>query len=98
MKNPFRTEYSGSARDKYIKQGSPAAQDAADMAQAARELAAEKRQAKVASAKVNAAKSKVRKCANSKVKPGMMKCGKLGSGEYCNKHRKEGQTITMAGE
>ena len=94
MKNPFRTEYSGSARDKYLAQGSSRAQDAADMAEAAKQLAAEKRTKKQATAKVNTAKSKVSKCARSKVKPGGMKCGPIGSGIYCNKHSKEGTIIT----
>ncbi len=94
MRNPFRTEYSGSAREKYLKQGSKKAQDAEDMAQAAKEIAKEKVQAQKATQKVNAAKSKVRKCARSKVKPGVMKCGALGSGIYCNKHSKEGTIIT----
>jgi hypothetical protein len=94
MRNPFGKEYSGSARDKYLAQGSKAAQDAADMVEAKRQLDAEKRTARQATAKVNAAKSKVTKCANSKVKPGGMKCGKIGSGIYCNKHSKEGTIIT----
>lgn len=94
MRNPFGKEYSGSAREKYLAQGSKAAQDAADMAQAAKELANEKRAKQKATAKVNTAKSKVSKCARSKVKPGAMKCGAVGTGVYCHKHRKEGTTIT----
>lgn len=94
MRNPFGKDYSGSARDKYLAKGSQAAQDAADQAEAARQLAAEKREARAATAKVNAAKGKVNKCARSKVKPGAMKCGAVGTGIYCNKHSKEGTIIT----
>lgn len=90
----LRTESSGSAREKYLAQGSKKAEDAADMAQAKKELAKEKADAKKAKAQVTTAEGKVRKCANSKVKPGAMKCGPLGSGIYCNKHRKEGTKIT----
>jgi len=93
----LRTEYSGSAREKYLAAGSKRAQDAEDMAEAKRQLAKEKSEAARAEGKVNAAKGKVRKCANSKVKPGAMKCGGIGTGIYCNKHRKEGTIITNGG-
>lgn len=94
MRNPFGKEYSGSARDKYLAQGSSRAQDAADQAEAARQLANEKRQKQQATAKLGTAQSKVSKCARSKVKPGAVKCGPLGSGIYCKKHSKEGTIIT----
>jgi hypothetical protein len=90
----LRTEHSGSAREKYLAQGSSKAQDAADRVEAKKQVEAEKREKKQAASKVRAAESKVRKCADSKVKPGAMKCGNLGSGIYCNKHRREGTTIT----
>ncbi len=97
MRNPFRTEYSGSARAKYLAQGSSRAQDAEDQAEAAKQIAKEKAKKQKETAKVAGAKAKVMKCAKSKVKPGAMKCGQLGSGIYCNKHSKEGTTITKAG-
>lgn len=93
MRNPFRTEYSGSAREKYKAQGSKAAQDAEDMEEARRQVRAEKNAAKVAAAKVASAQSKVAKCARSKVKPGQMKCGSVGTGIYCKKHTREGTII-----
>lgn len=90
----LRTEHSGSAREKYLKQGSSKAQEAADLAEAKRQLDKEKAKAQKKKADLSAAESKVSKCARSKVKPGVMKCGPLGSGIYCNKHRKEGTKIT----
>lgn len=96
MRNPFRTEYSGSAREKYMKQGSAAAHDKDIQREVNAQLREEKTQTK-RKAKLGAAESKVRKCAKSKIKPGGMKCGNLGSGVYCNKHTKEGTTITNGG-
>lgn len=96
MRNPFRTEYSGSAREKYMKQGSQAAHDKDIQREVAAQLREEKTQ-KQRKAKLGGAESKVRKCSKSKVKPGGMKCGALGSGVYCNKHTREGTIITNGG-
>lgn len=97
MRNPFGKSYGPSARQQYLAKGSERAQDAEDMVEAAKQVAAEKRKAKQQTAKVNAAKSVVRKCSNAKLKPGAMKCGGVGTGIYCNKHSKQGRIITEAG-
>lgn len=97
MRNPFGKSYGPSARQQYLAKGSERAQDAQDMVDAAKQVAAEKRQAKQQAAKVGAAKAAVSKCNKAKLKPGAMKCGVVGSGIYCNKHSKQGRIITEAG-
>lgn len=97
MRNPFGTTYGPSARQTYLNKGSERAQDAADRVQAAREIENEKQQKQIEAGKVNLAKHDVRKCNTAKHKMGKAKCGPVGSGVYCHKHRKQGVIITNGG-
>lgn len=93
--NPLKTTYGPSAAAKWQKDAEVAA-----LMEAQRQVREEQenKKAKVAAGKVAGAQSVVRKCAKSKVKPGVMKCGAVGTGVYCKKHTKMGTIISHGGK